>query len=43
VVATSWRYLLELETADTAAIDQFAREHYGIAPEPNGGPAPPAS
>jgi hypothetical protein len=43
VVATSWRYLLELETADTTAIDQFAREHYGIAPEPNGGPAPPAS
>jgi hypothetical protein len=43
VVATSWRYLLELDTADTTAIDQFAREHYGIAPEPNGGPAPPAS
>lgn len=43
VVATAWRYLLELETADTSAIDAFARERYGLAPEPNGGPAPPAS
>jgi hypothetical protein len=43
VVATSWRHLLELQTADTAAIDAFAREHYGLAPEPNGGPGPPAS
>jgi hypothetical protein len=41
VVATSWRWLLELEEADTAAIDEFAREHYGLAPEPNGGPGPP--
>lgn len=41
VVATSWRWLLELDEADTAAIDEFAREHYGIAPEPNGGPGPP--
>ncbi len=43
VVATSWRWMLELEEADTAAIDEFAREHYGIAPEPGGGPGPPAS
>ena len=43
VVATAWRWLLELETADTGAIDEFAREHYGLAPEPNGGPGPPAS
>ena len=41
VVATSWRWVLELEEADTAAIDEFAREHYGLAPEPNGGPGPP--
>jgi Protein of unknown function (DUF3105) len=41
VVATAWNWLLELETADTAAIDTFAGEHYGIAPEPNGGPGPP--
>ena len=37
----AWRWLLELETADTDAIDAFAREHYGLAPEPNGGPGPP--
>jgi Protein of unknown function (DUF3105) len=41
IVASSWRWLLELETADTDAIDAFAREHYGNAPEPNGGPPPP--
>ncbi|MGZ8481939.1 MAG: DUF3105 domain-containing protein [Candidatus Limnocylindria bacterium] len=41
VVATAWRWLLELDTADTAAIDEFARDHYGQAPEPNGGPGPP--
>jgi hypothetical protein len=41
VVATAWRWMLELETADTAVIDEFAREHYGNSPEPNGGPGPP--
>lgn len=41
IVATAWRYMLELETADTAAIDEFARAHYGRSPEPNGGPGPP--
>jgi len=41
VVATAWRYSLELATADTSAIDTFAREHYGRSPEPNGGPGPP--
>jgi hypothetical protein len=41
VVATSWLYLLPLETADTGAIDEFARAHYGRSPEPNGGPGPP--
>jgi Protein of unknown function (DUF3105) len=41
VVATSWRWLLELDEADIAAIEDFAGEHYGIAPEPNGGPGPP--
>jgi uncharacterized protein DUF3105 len=41
VVATAWRWMLELETADTAAIDDFARAHYGDSPEPGGGPAPP--
>jgi hypothetical protein len=43
VVVTSWRYLLELDEADTDRIDAFAREHYGDAPEPNGPPGPPGS
>ena len=42
VAVTSWRWLLELDEADIAAIEDFASEHYGIAPEPNGGPGPPA-
>ena len=41
VVATAWNWMLELDEADTAAIDSFADEHYGISPEPNGGPGPP--
>ena len=41
VVATAWNWMLELEEADTTAIDAFSRAHYGIAPEPNGGPGPP--
>jgi Protein of unknown function (DUF3105) len=41
IVASTWRWLLELETGDTDRIDEFAREHYGDAPEPNGGPGPP--
>lgn len=42
IVVTAWRNLLELEEADTDAIDQFARSRYGRSPEPNGGPGPPA-
>ncbi len=42
VVVTAWRWLLPLQTADTEAIDEFARSHYGRSPEPNGGPGPPA-
>lgn len=41
VVATAWRWMLPLETADTEAIDAFARSRYGRAPEPQGGPGPP--
>jgi len=41
IVATAWRWTLALDEADTGAIDAFAGEHYGIAPEPNGGPGPP--
>jgi hypothetical protein len=42
VVATAWRWSMELQTADTSAIDDFARAHYGNAPEPGGGPGPPS-
>lgn len=41
IVVTAWLYLLELDEVDTGAIDEFAGEHYGIAPEPGGGPLPP--
>lgn len=42
IVVTAWRYSLELDSADTDAIGEFARAHYGKSPEPNGGPGPPA-
>jgi hypothetical protein len=38
VVVTAWRYLLPLEAVDIGAIDAFAAERYGLAPEPQGGP-----
>lgn len=41
IVVTAWRHILELDEADTAAIDEFARARYGRSPEPNGGPGPP--
>jgi hypothetical protein len=41
VVATAWRYVLPLETADTDTIGEFARSRYQRSPEPGGGPAPP--
>lgn len=43
IAVTAWRYLLELEEADAGAINDFARAHYGRAPEPNGGPGPPGT
>jgi len=43
IVATAWRWILELDEADTEMLDAFAREHYGVAPEPNGGPGPPGT
>ncbi|HUF07577.1 MAG TPA: DUF3105 domain-containing protein [Candidatus Binatia bacterium] len=43
VVASAWRYLLPLESADVDAIDAFARARYGRSPEPNGGPGPPGA
>lgn len=41
IVVTAWRYLLPLDEADIGAIEAFAREHYGLAPEPQGGPGRP--
>ena len=43
IVVTAWRYLLELDAADTSAIDEFTRAHYARSPEPNGGPGPPGT
>jgi hypothetical protein len=43
IVATAWRWLLELDEVDTTTLDAFAREHYGMSPEPNGGPGPPGT
>jgi hypothetical protein len=42
IAVTAWRQLLYLDTVDTGMIDEFARAHYGRAPEPGGGPGPPA-
>jgi hypothetical protein len=42
IAVTAWRNLLELDEVDLGAIDAFASEHYGMSPEPNGGPGPPA-
>jgi hypothetical protein len=43
IAVTAWRHLLNLEEVDIGAIDDFAGDHYGMSPEPNGGPGPPAS
>lgn len=42
VVVTAWRSMVELQEADTGAIDDFVRARYGRSPE-NGGPGPPAT
>lgn len=41
IAVTAWRQLLYLDEVDVGAIDEFARAHYGRAPEPGGGPGPP--
>lgn len=43
IAVTAWRYLLPMDEVDTPVIESFAREHYGRAPEPGGGPAPGAN
>ena len=42
IAVTGWEYLLYLDAVDLDAIRGFADAHYGRAPEPNGGPAPPS-
>ena len=38
----AWTWLLYLDEVDTDLMDQFVDQHYGDAPEPGGGPGPPA-
>lgn len=42
VAVTAWNWLLYLDTADLGQVRDFINAHYGDAPEPNGGPGPPA-
>ncbi|HEX2221174.1 MAG TPA: DUF3105 domain-containing protein [Candidatus Limnocylindria bacterium] len=42
IAVTAWRYVLNLDEPNIDAIRQFLDTHYGRAPEPNGGPGPPA-
>jgi hypothetical protein len=42
IAVVAWRWLLYLDSADLGAIRGFAQAHYGKAPEPLGGPGPPA-
>jgi hypothetical protein len=41
IAVAAWRWLLYLDTPDTAAISGFMDTNYGQAPEPNGGPDRP--
>lgn len=38
----AWTWLLYLDEIDTDLMDTFLDQHYGDAPEPGGGPGPPA-
>lgn len=42
IALTAWQYLLYQDTVDLNVIRDFVSIHYGNAPEPNGGPGPPA-
>jgi hypothetical protein len=42
IAVTAWQYLLYQDTVDLGVIRDFVSIHYGNAPEPNGGPGPPA-
>jgi hypothetical protein len=41
IAATSWNWLLYLDTADIDQLRAFLDDHYGDAPEPFGGPGRP--
>ncbi len=41
IAVVAWRWLLYLDSPNLDAIRGFAQAHYGNAPEPLGGPAPP--
>jgi Protein of unknown function (DUF3105) len=42
IAIVAWTWLLYLDDVDTDLMDQFVDQHYGDAPEPAGGPGPPA-
>ena len=42
IAVTAWNWLLYLDEADIDQVRAFLSEHYGDAPEPFGGPGPPA-
>ena len=42
IAVTSWGWLLYLDSADVDRVRAFTGDHYQDAPEPNGGPGPPA-
>jgi hypothetical protein len=42
IAVTAWNWLLYLDEPNVDAVKQSADAHYGKAPEPNGGPGPPA-
>ena len=42
IAVTSWGWLLYLDSTDTDQVRAFVDDHYQDAPEPNGGPGPPA-
>lgn len=42
IALTAWQYLLYQDAVDMGVIRDFVSIHYGDAPEPNGGPGPPA-
>jgi len=43
IAVTAWQFLLYLDAVDLDAVRGFTDAHYGDAPEPNGGPAAPAT